>query len=92
MSICFSAQNPFFKAIVVDDLNSPIPYAHVEVVESSYKTVCDENGVFSIDDIHFPLNIKTRRTKKNISSENRSMRYRVLRVVAYIRKMLYTVS
>ncbi|MBM77058.1 MAG: TonB-dependent receptor [Crocinitomicaceae bacterium] len=80
LSNCLSAQNAFFKAIVVDDFNSPIPYAHVKVIESSYKTACDENGVFSLNDIQFPLTINISAVGFNsitklIKSNNGTLRF-----------------
>ena len=51
------AQNETLKGKILDNFNHPIPFAHVEVVNSNVKTACNKNGVFSISNVAFPLRI-----------------------------------
>ena len=51
------AQNETLKGKILDNFNHPIPFAHVEVVNSNVKAACNKNGVFSISNVAFPLRI-----------------------------------
>jgi outer membrane receptor for ferrienterochelin and colicins len=58
ISHSFIAQNESLKVTVLDDNQNAIPFAHVEVVNSTIKTACDKYGVFTLNNIDFPITFK----------------------------------
>ncbi len=56
--ISIVAQNENFKGTIIDDLKNPVPFAHVEVVNSTIKTACDKYGVFTLNKLDFPSTLK----------------------------------
>ena len=52
------AQNGSLKGSLIDINNNPIPFAHVEVLNSKIKTACDKNGLFTLENVDYPLVLK----------------------------------
>ena len=73
------AQNGSLKGTLIDNNNNPIPFAHVEVLNSKIKTACDKNGLFALDNVDYPLVLRISAVgflsmNKSINSSNDNLK------------------